>query len=122
MWWDDRYLELTSSNVVPPPENLRTPGDRRLYAIHMRIKSDWFTLSPTWGKINGVINNDVTSTPAKTKFLMYSCPDTRTVIETSWTARPLLTGGKPIQGVEGINLHIPTHKVEKVKKKVRTPK
>lgn len=81
-WWGDRYPKLTSSTVVPPPENLKEPGDPRLYAMHLRIKSDWFNLYPKWGEV-------ITDFHAQheTKILMYSCPDSRTVIETAWVAQ-----------------------------------
>ncbi len=126
-WWEARYPKLTTSTVVPPPENLKDPGDPRLYAMHMRIKSDWFTLFPEWGKQVAVaIIADTGVTPVRTKFLMYSCADTRTVIETSWTAGPRFHSGTRIHDKERINLHTSTHEKEIVKKKtgrkVRTPR
>jgi uncharacterized protein with LGFP repeats len=84
-WWEAAYPSLTSSSIVPPPENVDTQTDPRLYAMHQRIKSSWFNLSPTWGQII----TDVTSLDNYGKILMYSCPDTRTVVETAWSTKYL---------------------------------
>jgi hypothetical protein len=106
-WWGDRYRKITSSTVIPPPENLRDPGDPRLYAMHLRLKSDWFKLYPTWGEI--ITDDAHAQTDIWEKFpidaghertdtiiLTYSCPDTRTVIETAWaTMYPYLPAGFP---------------------------
>lgn len=84
-WWASSYPFLTSSNVVPPPENLKDefdpidPTDRRFYAMYQRIKADWFKLYPTWGRI---INNIPSG---NYKILMYKIPSNRTIIETAWT-------------------------------------
>lgn len=84
-WWEAAYPHLTSSSIVPPPENVDTQTDQRLYAMHQRVKSSWFNLSPTWGQII----TDVTSLDNYGKILMYSCPDTRTVVETAWSTKYL---------------------------------
>lgn len=85
-WWEASYPHLTSSTVDPPPENLMDPGDPRHYAMLQRIKSDWFNLHPTWGQLL-VLS---TIPPDYGKFLMYSCPDRRTLVETAWhTTSPL---------------------------------
>ncbi|HSB71173.1 MAG TPA: hypothetical protein VLT62_17745 [Candidatus Methylomirabilis sp.] len=107
-WWAAAYPQLTSSSVVPPPENLENPGDPRLYAMHQRIKSDWFNLSPTWGQII----TDATSLENYGKILMYSCPDRRTVVETAWNTKYLDTGPTPAE-CQGIGAKIKSLEGEK---------
>jgi hypothetical protein len=92
-WWAASYPELTSSTIVPPPENVDTDTDPRLYAMHQRIKSSWFNLYPKWGQII----TDPTTLDNYGQILMYSCPNNRTIIETAWSTKYLNISPAPAE-------------------------
>jgi hypothetical protein len=83
-WWEACYPKITSSTIVPTPENVKDPAgpiDPRLYAMHQRIKSSWLSIAPTWGKVT----SDATTLENYGSLLTYACPNEHALVETAWS-------------------------------------
>jgi hypothetical protein len=84
-WWAACYPKLSSSAIVPKPENTLGDTDPRLYAMHQRIKSSWLGLAPKWGSVK----TDPTTLESYGQILSYACPDGQAIVETAWDTKYL---------------------------------